>query len=194
MITISDLKITSRQFINLITRNAKIELNDIRTLKYETGVMPRKLVSYVDPNDNLTKQKETPYLNDDEFVIFDVIVEPTISGEVITIDDKETYKSHMPFTLIINIYGDEASDELQYMMSRISTFSARHFLLANGISIAKEPNDWQVLDGKENGLWWIRRRVEIHMNAEQTIDISDDEAGKIETIDVVLEIIEGSEI
>jgi len=191
MITISDLKITTRQFINMITRDAKIELNDIRTLKYETGVMPRKLVSYVDPNDSLTKQKETPYLNDDEFVIFDVIVKPTKAGEVIG----DEYKSHMPFVLIVNIYGDEASDEVQYMMSRISTFTVRNFLTLNGISIEKEPNDWQVLDGKENGLWWVRRRVEILMNTEQSIDISDPTgSGEFDTIDTHVDNIEGVDV
>jgi len=191
MITISDLKITSRLFLNLITRDTKIELNDIRTLKYETGVMPRKLVSYVDPDDGLTKQKETPYLNDDEFVIFDVIVKPTIAAEV----EGETYTSHMPFIIIVNIYGDEASDEIQYMLSKISTYTVRQFLLTNGMSIQKEPNDWQILDGKENGLWWVRRRVEILMNAEQSIDLTDSTLnGEIDTIDPNLENIEGSEI
>ena len=191
MITISDLKITSRLFLNLITRDTKIELDDIRTLKYETGVMPRKLVSYVDPDDGLTKQKETPYLNDDEFVIFDVIVKPTIAAEV----EGETYTSHMPFIIIVNIYGDEASDEIQYMLSKISTYTVRQFLLTNGMSIQKEPNDWQILDGKENGLWWVRRRVEILMNAEQSIDLTDSTLnGEIDTIDPNLENIEGSEI
>jgi len=191
MITISELKITTRQFINMITRNTKIELDDIRTLKYETGVMPRKLVSYVDPNDNLTKQKETPYLNDDEFVIFDVIVKPTKAGEVVG----DQYKSHMPFVLIVNIYGDEASDEVQYMMSRISTYAVRHFLIMNGISIEKEPNDWQVLDGKENGLWWVRRRVEILMNTEQSIDISDPtNTGEFDTFETHVDNIEGVDV
>ena len=180
MITIGELKILSRTFLNMITRDDKIELNDIRTIKYETGVMPRKLVSYVDDNDGLTKQKETPYLVTDEFVLFDVIVKPLIASEVVGDD----FKSHMPFTIVVNLYGDEVSDELQYMMAKISTFTVRHFLSTSGLSIEKEPNDWQVLDGKENGLWWIRRRIEILMNAEQTIDISDPtNAGEVDTIE-----------
>lgn len=167
MITTSQLKIIGRQFIHLITRDSKIELDDIRSIKYNTGVMPKKLISYVDPNDGLTKRKETPYLNDDEFVIFDLIVDANKASEYIGTE----YKSLMPFTLIVNIYGDEAHDELQYMMAKLTSYRAKQFLYSNGISIVKEPTEWQVLDGKENGTWWIRRRIEIEFNTEQTIDL-----------------------
>lgn len=167
MVTVSQLKAISRQLIYLLTRHDKIELNDIRTIKYETGTMPRKLVSYVDPNDGLTKQKETPYLNDDEFIIFDILVRAHIVSEYVG----DQYRSMMPFTLIINIYGDEASDELQYMTSLLTTFQIKNYLYANGISLVKEPDEFQVLDGKENGTWWIRRRIELEFNTEQVIDL-----------------------
>lgn len=169
MVTTSQLKIICRQFINNITRSNKVQLNDIRSIKYDTGVMPRKLVSYVDPNDGLTKQKETPYLNDDEFIIFDLLVRGNKVSEYVG----DQFRSHMPFTLIINIYGDEAADELEYMMAMLTSFSSKQYLYANGISIQKEPDDFQILDGKENGIWWIRRRIEIEMNVEQVIDLSE---------------------
>lgn len=168
MITIGQLRTVSRLFLNLITRDTKIKLDDIRFLKFGTGVMPQKLIKSTDPVTNITTTKEVPYLNDDEFIIFDVIVKNNIASEVVN----DQFKSHMPFTLIVNIYGDEASDELQYMMSRISNFSVRHYLTKSGFSIEKEPDDFQVLDGKENGIWWVRRRIEINLNTEQSIDIS----------------------
>lgn len=168
MITISQLKTIARQLIYNVTRHDKVELNDIRTIKYETGTMPRKLVSYVDPNDGLTKQKETPYLNDDEFILFDVVIKANKVSEYIG----DQFRSLMPFTLIINIYGDESADELEFMMANLTTFSTKTFLYANGISIEKEPDEFQVLDGKENGIWWIRRRIEIEMNTEQVIDLN----------------------
>jgi len=168
MITISQLKTITRQLIYKITRNNKIELNDIRSIKFDTGVMPRKLISYIDV-DGLTKQKESPYLNDDEFIIFDVIIRANKVSEYIN----NEYRSHMPFTLIINIYGDESPDEVEYMMSRLTSFQVKNYLYSNGISIEKEPEEFQILDGKENGIWWIRRRIEIQMNTEQVIDLSD---------------------
>jgi hypothetical protein len=171
MITITELKVISREFLRMITRQNKLQLNDIRSIKYETGTMPRKLVSYIDPNDGLTKQKETPYVNDDEFIIFDVIVKSNIASEVID----NTFKSHMTFLLAVNIYGDEASDEIQFMLSKISTYKVRKFLLDNKISIKEEPKDFEILDGKENGYWWIRRRFEINFNVEQSIQLPSSE-------------------
>jgi hypothetical protein len=171
MITITELKVISREFLRMITRQNKLQLNDIRSIKYETGTMPRKLVSYIDPNDGLTKQKETPYVNDDEFIIFDVIVKSNIASEVID----NTFKSHMAFLLAVNIYGDEASDEIQFMLSKISTYKVRKFLLDNKISIKEEPKDFEILDGKENGYWWIRRRFEINFNVEQSIQLPSSE-------------------
>lgn len=168
MITISQLKTISRQLIYRLTRHEKIELNDIRNIKYDTGVMPRKLVSYIDPNDGLTKQKETPYLNTDEFIIFDVLIKANKVSEYVGTQ----YKSHMPFTLIINIYGDEAADELEYMMSLLTSFGVKSYLYENSISIKEEPEEFQILDGKENGIWWIRRRIEIELNTEQVIDMN----------------------
>lgn len=167
MITISQLKTISRQFIYNITRHDKIELNDIRSIKFETGTMPRKLVTYIDPSDGLPKQKESPYLNDDEFILFDVIIKGNKVSEFVGDD----YKSLMPFSLIINIYGDEAADELEYMMAHLTSYRSKNFLYSNGISIEREPEEFQVLDGKENGVWWIRRRIELDMNTEQTITL-----------------------
>lgn len=167
MVTISQLKVFSKELIYMITRSTKIERNDIRLIKYETGTFPRKLIEYIDPNDGLTKYKETPYVNSDEFVIFDVIIDANLVSEIIN----EQFKSHMPFSLIINIYGDEAADELAHMMAKLSTFTVRNYLYQNGISLKEEPSEFQVLDGKENNIWWIRRRIEIKMNTEQVIDL-----------------------
>lgn len=167
MVTISQLKVFSKELIYMITRSNKIERNDIRLIKYETGTFPRKLIEYVDPNDGLTKYKETPYVNSDEFIIFDVIIDANLVSEVVN----EQFRSHMPFSLIINIYGDEAADELANMMAKLSTFTVRNYLYQNGISLKEEPSEFQVLDGKENGIWWIRRRIEIKMNTEQVIDL-----------------------
>jgi hypothetical protein len=168
MIPISQLKIMSRELIDMITRSNKIEKSDIRLIKYETGTFPRKIIQFTDPNDGLQKFKESPYLNGDLFILFDVIVDANLVSEVV--DNK--FKSHMPFTLIVNLYGDEASDELNFMMAKLSTFKIRNFLYQNGVSLKEEPTDFQVLDGKENGNWWIRRRIEIKMNMEQVIDLS----------------------
>jgi len=190
MVTISQLKIICRQLIYDLTRHDKVELNDIRTIKYETGVMPRKLVSYIDPIDGLAKQKEIPYLNDDEFVIFDVLIKANKVSEFVN----GQFKSHMPFTLIVNIYGDEAANELEYIMSRLTSFKIKNFLYANGISIEKEPDEFQVLDGKENGLWWIRRRIEIHLNTEQVIDLeSEDLHHEFDSAEATIDEIEVSE-
>lgn len=184
MKTIGQLKTTCREFIYRITRHDKIELNDIRSIKYETGTMPRKLVSYVDPIDGVTKQKESPYLNDDEFIIFDVIIRANKVSEYIG----DQYRSLMPFTLIINIYGDEAADELEYMMANLTTFRTKTFLYNNGISIEKEPDEFQPLDGKENGIWWIRRRIEIELNTEQVIELSENDLyDEFDTIDETVE-------
>jgi len=171
MVTISQLKVLSKELIYMITRSNKIERNDIRLIKYETGTFPRKLIDYIDPNDGLTKYKETPYVNSDEFVIFDVIIDANLVSEIVN----EQFKAHMPFSLIINIYGDEATDELAHMMAKLSTFTVRNYLYQNGVSLKEEPTEFQVLDGKENGTWWIRRRIEIKMNTEQTIDLFPEE-------------------
>jgi hypothetical protein len=187
MITITELKVISRQFLHMISRQNKLQLNDIRSIKYDTGTFPRKIVSYVDPNDGLTKQKETPYVNDDEFIIFDVIVKSNIASEVIN----DTFKAHMPFLLVVNIYGDEASDEIQFMMSKISTYTVRRFLNDYGVSIKEEPKDFEVLDGKENGTWVVRRRFEVNFNIEQSIQLSSNQTS-IEFDDVTFSIDEAT--
>lgn len=171
MITISQLKIMSRELIDMITRTNKIEKNDIRLIKFETGTFPRKIIQFTDPNDGLQKFKESPYLNADLFILFDLIADANLVSEVV----KNQFRSHMPFTLIINLYGDEASDELAFMMAKLSTFKVRNFLYQNGISLKEEPTEFQVLDGKENGNWWIRRRIEIKMNMEQVVDLNSNE-------------------
>ena len=184
MVTISQLKVLSKELIYMITRSNKIERNDIRLIKYETGTFPRKLIEYIDPNDGLTKYKETPYVNSDEFVIFDVIIDANLVSEVVN----EQFRSHMPFSLIINIYGDEAADELAHMMAKLSTFTVRNYLYQNGVSLKEEPSEFQVLDGKENGIWWIRRRIEIKLNTEQVIDLFPEELS--EEFDTVEENVE----
>ena len=60
-------------------------------------------------------------------------------------------------------------------MSRLTTYRVKHFLYSNGISIEEEPDEFQVLDGKENGIWWIRRRIEIKLNTEQVIDLNSED-------------------
>ena len=129
MISISQLRVFSRLFLNMITRDDMIKIDDIRYVKDGSGTMPTRLINEVNGT-----TKEVPYLNDDEFIVFDVIVNNNIASEVI--DGK--FKSHMPFTIVVNIYGDSSSDELQHMMSRISTFSVRNYLRKNNMSIMKE--------------------------------------------------------
>lgn len=190
MITISQLKTICRQYIYKIVRHDKIELNDIRNIKFETGTMPRKLVSYIDPNDGLTKQKETPYLNNDEFILFDVLIRANKVSEYVG----DHYRSLMPFTLVVNIYGDESPDELEYMMAHATTYSSKMFLYNNNISIEKEPDEFQILDGKENGIWWVRRRIEFNFNTEQDIKMLGEELyNEFDSVEATLSNAEGSE-
>ncbi len=187
MVKISQLRSVCRQFLYNITRHDKISLNDIRLIKYGTGVMPRKLIAL---DTDSSKFKEVPYLNDDEFIVFDIIVNANTVSEYVG----DQFRSLMPFTLVVNIYGDESSDELQYMMSRLTSFQAKNFLYSNGISIEKEPDEIQILDGKENGIWWVRRRVEIRLNTEQVINLTDiDMYHEFDTIEENIEDVKGVE-
>lgn len=171
MITSGELAIICREFIHMITRKDKIQLDDIRYFKSGTGTFPHKLTNYTDES-GITRRKTTPYLNTDEFILFDVLMLKNIAGEFIN----DNYVSHLPFTLIINLYGDDVQNELQYMMSKLTRFKTKEFLRKNKISIKEEPKEWEVLDGKENGSWWIRRRVEINFNAHQVIENDDNDS------------------
>ena len=169
MKTIGNIRITSRELINRLVRRNKIEKNDIRFIKGGTGTFPTKITTYTDPNDQRQKTKTTPYSKDDLFIIYEVELMPAIGAEVIG----DTYRSHLPFKIIFNIYGDESDDELQYMIAQMSTFEFRNWLRKKGLSLESEP-DYQILDGRENLEWWIRRRVELNMNTEQKINYSKD--------------------
>ena len=170
MKTIGDVRIQSRQLIHKLVRSNKVELDDIRYIKYGTGSFPDKITTYTDPADGKEKTKRTPYQKDDIFIIFDVRFLPGIGGEVIG----NSYRSHLPIELIINIYGDEAEDEVQYMIAQMSTFRFRNWLRKQGFSIKSEPN-FEALDGRENMEWWIRRRAVFELNTEQIITYSDND-------------------
>lgn len=186
MTTIGELRIACRELLYRLVRQDKIQLNDIRYIKHDTGTMPRKLTNYVG-DDGLTKLKETPYLVTDEFIVFDVLISKNIAGELIN----NNYVSHMPFTLVVNIYGDEVQDELQYMLAKMSSFIVRDWLRKKKISLKSEPTSWDELDGKENGTWWKRRRFVLEMNTQQSIEYSQDDFPLMDEIDFTLEVLEG---
>lgn len=210
MITDGDLRILSRTLIRLLTRRNKVQLDDIRYAKNNEGMFPRKIVRtdkdgkvyrespsqlFADlyeldaiNKSNTVELKETPYQRTDLFIIFDNQTMPNIISEVI---DGEL-NTVMPFNLIINIYGDESADELQYMLSKMYNYKVTDWLRINKMSILREPNEWQILDGRENNIWWKRRRVVFELNIHQRFDTEeDDKELDIENIVSNLEVIGG---
>ena len=178
MITTGQLRIFAKDFIRKISRPDIVQDDDIRYLKSGNGVFPRKFVWYGEV-DNRTF-KETPYLPDDTFILFDVLEEKTKANEVI---GGKIY-SQLPFKMIINVYGNNCEDEVQYMLAAIHRYDVKYWMQRNGITMTRETEDFQVLDGRENATWWKRRRFEIMFNTQQQIDyyIDDDKIDDIERI------------
>lgn len=204
MITDGQLRIISRIFLSLITRNNKLNIDDIRYLKSGQGVFPTKTQRYdssssiikpiIDYDKDFVEEytslvektvqiKEIPYTAEDLFIIFQI---QTKSNESVEYRD-DTIASLLPFDIIVNIYGNESPDELQYMLMRIHSDDVRSWLTDRNISIMSDPTDIVELDQIENQSWWIRRRFVLPMNIQQTLLVKDDSSFEIKDIKFTLE-------
>ena len=163
MITTGQLRIFAKEFIRQLTRDKVVQSEDIRWLKSGNGVFPRKYVWEGEKGrSNFT---ETPYVADDTFILFDIIQDKNQAAERIG----DIVYSMLPFTIIVNVYGSASPDEVQYMLHKLHTYATRLWLQSQKISLTWEPEDFQTLDGRENASWWIRRRFEVKLNAQQEI-------------------------
>jgi hypothetical protein len=164
MVTTGQLRILVKDFLGQITNSEIISSDDIRWLKSGNGIFPRKLIwAGVIGNSEF---KETPYTPEDTFILFDILQEKNIATE--RIGDRVI--SMLPFKLVVNVYGKNAEDQVQYMLGSLHTYYTRLWLTSNKISLKWEPDEFQILDGRENASWWIRRRFELFFNTEQNLE------------------------
>ena len=164
MVSTGQLRILAKDFIRKITRQDIVQSDDIRFLKSGNGVFPRKLVwAGIVGNSEF---KETPYTPEDTFILFDIIQEKNIASERIG----DRVKSMLPFRIIVNVYGKGCEDEVQYMLASLHTYGTRLWLSQNNTALTWEPEEFQVLDGRENASWWLRRRLELRLNTQQDIE------------------------
>lgn len=165
MRTSGEIRIFAKKFIEQITRKEIVQREDIRWIKDRNGQFPLKFVWDGLPGDVNSTFKETPFSPNDTFVLFDVIEEKNMASEVIG----SGVRSTLPFRIVINIYGNDSPNEVQYLLASLHKFVVRNWLAANKAMITEEPTNFDILDGRENAQWWIRRRVEIRMNMVQEI-------------------------
>lgn len=180
MITTGQLRIFVKDFIRKITRPDIVQADDIRYIKSGNGVFPRKMVWY-GTAPNLTF-KETPFLPNDTFVLFDALQDVNKATEVL--DTK--IKSHLPFKIIINIYGENCEDEAQYLIASLHKYDVIFWLQKNKMSLVWVPEESTVLDGRENATWWKRRRIELKMNTQQEIDYYSTEDTAVDDINLIV--------
>jgi len=164
MITTGQLRIFATDFIKKLVRSDVVNSDDIRWLKSGNGVFPRKYVWAGEVNNS--EFKETPYSPEDTFILFDILQGKNQAAERIG----DIVYSQLPFTIIINVYGKAAEDELQHMLHSIHTYGVKLWLQSKKVSLVWEPEDFQILDGRENASWWIRRRFELKLNTQQEIE------------------------
>lgn len=161
MKTIFQIREFSRRLIFELVDKDKVKLDDILYLKSLEGNFPRKLVG----------DKEVPYMHDDIFILFDVITTGNIDPEHIN----DSYRSLLPYNIIVNIYGIEAENIIQYMIYKLRLNKTFDFLYLHNTSILNLPEEAEVLDGIENNQYWIRRRLVLEMNTIQEIIITDND-------------------
>lgn len=204
MITDGQLRIIARIFLDMLTRKDKLSIDDIRYLKSGQGVFPTKTVRYdntstvykpiidydkefTDEYDKIVEKteriREIPYSAEDLFIIFQI---QTKSNEAVEYRN-DTIASLLPFDIIVNIYGNESPDELQYMLMRIHSDDVRSWLVDRNISIMSDPTDIAELDQIENQSWWIRRRFVLPMNMEQTLLMKDNSSVEVKDIKYTIE-------
>jgi len=178
MLTTGQLRILTRDFIRKITRPTIVQDADIRYLKSGNGVFPKKYVWFGESN-NL-QFKESPFLPDDIFILFDVLQLPNKAAELV--NDK--IQSSLPLQVIINIYGEACEDELQYLRATLHRYDVKLWLQKNKLTLEWVPEDFQILDGRENATWWKRRRIELKLIAQQEVEYygDDDTYDDIESI------------
>lgn len=181
MITNQILRIISRNFLNLITRDDKLRLDDIKWVKGNQGVFPTKFIK------ESGTSKEVPYLNTDLLVTFDVLMRSNIGTE----KNNEGVTSILPFELQVNIYGQEAHDEIQFMIMNLYSNETKRYLYDHKLSLEYEPTEFHYLDGLENGRWYTRRSFSFDMNIEQNILFEKDHIDtRIDNIEIEFENIE----
>lgn len=164
MITTGQLRVFAKDFIRKITRPDIVQTDDIRYIKSGNGVFPRKMIWFgTAPNREF---KESPFLPNDTFVLFDVLQDINRATEVV--NDK--IKSHLAFKIIINIYGEGCEDEVQYLLASLHKYEIKYWLQKNKITLTWVPEEFQILDGRENATWWKRRRIELLLNTQQEVD------------------------
>lgn len=184
MVTTGKLRVFAVDFIKKVTRPSVVQRDSIRWIKDKNGQFPMKFIWNGVPGMEGSTFKEAPFAPSDTFILFDVIEEKNIASEKI----KDAIVSQLPFKVIINIYGDNAPDELQYLLSNLYKYEVRYWLQGLKISLTSEPSDIVILDGRENASWWIRRRIELNFNAQQTIKWVDDvDTSPIEEIKSTIE-------
>ncbi len=164
MITTGQLRIFAKDFIGKLVDTDVVELDDIRWLKSGNGIFPRKMIWAGEVGNS--EFKEETYSPNDTFILFDILQNKNIASERIG----EIVYSHLPFTLIINVYGNASEDQVQHMLASLHTYGTRLWLQGQKITLKWVPEDIQVLDGRENASWWIRRRFELHLNTQQEIE------------------------
>lgn len=169
MRTTGEIRILARNFIRTITDSKIIQDDDIRYLKSQNGVFPLKMV-WSGGSPGQGDFKETPYVPNDTFILFDVVNGKNTVQE--TIANKTT--SRLPIKLIVNIYGEHAEDVVQYMLSRLFQYDVKAWLVAHKFSLTHEPEEVAILDGRENAQWWKRRRIEFDLNIHQEFVIDEE--------------------
>lgn len=164
MITTGQLRVFAKDFIGKLVDTDVVNLDDIRWLKSGNGIFPRKMIWAGAVG--ASEFKETPYSPNDTFILFDILQDNNIASERIG----DRVYSHLPFTMIINIYGSASEDQVQYMLASLHTYGTKLWLTSQKISLTWVPDDIQILDGRENASWWIRRRFELKLNTQQDIE------------------------
>ena len=139
MITTGQLRIFATDFIKKLVRSDVVNSDDIRWLKSGNGVFPRKYVWAGEVNNS--EFKETPYSPEDTFILFDILQGKNQAAERIG----DIVYSQLPFTIIINVYGKAAEDELQHMLHSIHTYGVKLWLQSKKVSLVWEPEDFQIL-------------------------------------------------